>query len=269
MLGLSLAMTLGNPVLGGGGIPFSQILALNPEVAFSAAQTGSCFQERTGASATTPSAADEAVGSLKNWGTKGGFVVAPSDAARPILRASGGLRYLEGDGSDDVLTGALSALRAVAGWTIITGIRNTGSTAASRNIVFITTASANTRAGMFFASGSGVATVAGRRAAADSAATAAGAAHASTDYVAGGIGDYTNTDAFVRANLVQEGQNTSWLTAGVTDNDAGSVQLFAGAGPSGFLAGRLYSLLVFPSVLSAANLAVAERWTAQQMGLSI
>lgn len=257
------------PREGVGGIPFASILALNPEVAFSAAQSGSCFQERTGAGATTPSNADEAVGSLKNWGTKGGFVVAPTDAARPILRASGSLRYLEGDGADDVMTGALAALRGVAGWTIVAGVRNDGSTASARNVLFITSGAGNTRAGLFYAAVNGGTALAGRRASADVAATVTGAAHAGTDYVATGIGDYTNTDAFLRANGVQEGSNTSWLTSGVSDNDAGSVQIFAGIGPSGFLAGRLYSLLIFGSVLSPSDLALAELWTAQQMGITI
>lgn len=254
---------------GGGGIPFASILSLSPELAFSAREVGAAFQERTGAGATTPSGTDGVVGSFKNFGTKGGFVVAPTDAARPIMRASGTLRYLEGDGADDVLSGALAALRSVAGWTIIAGVRNAGSTASARNVIFITGGAGNTRAGYFFAAVNGGVTLVGRRAAADSAASATGAAHDNTDYVATGIGDYANTDAFVRANGVQEGQNTSWLTAGVSDNDAGSVQLFAGIGPAGFLAGRLYSLLAFGSVLSPADLSLAERWTADQMGITI
>lgn len=254
---------------GVGGLSFASILALSPEVTFSAAQTGAAFQERTGVSATTPSSDGDPVGSFKNFGTKGGFVTASNDLARPVLRAFGALRYLEGDGALSVMNGALAALRGVSGWTVIAGVRNTGSIATARNLLFITSGVGNTRAGLFFAVTSGVASVAGRRASGDAAATALGLAHANTDVVLTAIGDYTNTDAFMRADGVQERSNTSWLTAGVSDNDAGDVQIFAGIGPSGYLAGRLYSLLVFGRVLSANDLSLAERWTAAQMGSTV
>lgn len=254
---------------GVGGIPFASILSLSPELAFSAKESGACFQERTGAGATTPSGVDGVVGSLRNFGTKGGWLTAPTDAARPIFRASAALRYLEADGLDDVLSGSLGALRAVAGWTLIFGVRNTGSTATARNVIFITSGAGNSRAGYFFATTSGDVTLAGRRASADGAAVASAGPHSSTDYTATGISDYTNTDAFLRADGVQEGQNTTWLTAGLSDNDAGAVQLFAGLGPGGFLPGRLYSLLAFGSVLSPADLNLAERWTAEQMGMTL
>lgn len=266
ILNSPLAPAIGEGV---GVLSFASILALNPEIAFSAAQPGAAFQERTGVSATTSSADGDPVGSLKNYGTKGGFVTAPSDPVRPIMRASGVLRYLEGDGTSSVMSGALAALRGVAGWTLVAGVRNTGSTASARNVLFITSGAGNTRAGLFFSTTSGVASIAGRRSSADTAATALGLAHASTDIVLTGVGDYTNTDAFVRSDGLQEGSNTSWLTAGASDSDAGDVQIFAGIGPGGYLAGRLYSLLVFGSVLGANDLRLAERWTAAQMGSTV
>lgn len=67
-------------------------------------QTSSLKQERTGAAATTAVAVGDPVGTAANIGTGGGYFVAPSDTARPILRQSGALYYLEFDGSDDVLT---------------------------------------------------------------------------------------------------------------------------------------------------------------------
>jgi hypothetical protein len=58
-------------------------------------------QDRTGASATTAAAVDSPVGSWFNKGTAGGWLTAPSDAARPILRQSGALFYLEFDGASN------------------------------------------------------------------------------------------------------------------------------------------------------------------------
>lgn len=67
-------------------------------------------QERTGASATTPTAVDEPVGSMLNKGSLGGWWTAPSDAGRPTLRSDGTLYWLEGDGSDDSLSGTFTEI---------------------------------------------------------------------------------------------------------------------------------------------------------------
>lgn len=52
-------------------------------------------QERTGASAITPVAVGEPVGTIRDKSANGYYFVAPSDAARPILRQAGALYYLE------------------------------------------------------------------------------------------------------------------------------------------------------------------------------
>lgn len=82
---------------------FEQMLVANPSLLFSAARDDACFQERTGASATTASAVDQTVGSFKNFGSLGGWAVAPSDAARPVRRLVSGKHRLASDGIDDVL----------------------------------------------------------------------------------------------------------------------------------------------------------------------
>lgn len=63
----------------------------------------SMWKERTGASATTPAVVDDVVGTILNKGSLGGYAVAGTDAARPILRKSGDIYWLEFDGSDDLL----------------------------------------------------------------------------------------------------------------------------------------------------------------------
>lgn len=61
------------------------------------------FQERTGASATTPAAA--AADPVGTWRARNVavYLTAPADAARPTLRFSGTRPYLEFDGTDDQL----------------------------------------------------------------------------------------------------------------------------------------------------------------------
>ncbi|MEM9635152.1 MAG: hypothetical protein AAGA50_27760 [Pseudomonadota bacterium] len=61
------------------------------------------WQETTGASATTSAEVDGVVGTILDKGPNGHYLVAPSDAARPILRKVGELYYLEFDGVDDRL----------------------------------------------------------------------------------------------------------------------------------------------------------------------
>lgn len=78
------------------------------------------FQERTGASATTPSVADGVVGTILDKSGNGNHWVAPSDAARPLLKTSGGLYWLEFDGSDDGL--GVSSITLAASMTAIWGV---------------------------------------------------------------------------------------------------------------------------------------------------
>lgn len=56
-------------------------------------------QEITGASATTAAAVDSVVGSIKNKGQVGGWLVCPDDASRPTLRSDGTYYWLEFTGS--------------------------------------------------------------------------------------------------------------------------------------------------------------------------
>jgi hypothetical protein len=76
-------------------------LDLSPMLFFDLSDAATLKQERTGGSATTPSAADEVIGSIQNKGSAGGWATAFTDSARAILRVSGGLSYAESDGIDD------------------------------------------------------------------------------------------------------------------------------------------------------------------------
>lgn len=102
----------------------------------------SMWKERSGASATTPAAVDDVVGTTLNKGSAGGYAVAATDAARPILRQSGALYYLEFDGTDDLLTLPVGTIGSVA--TLGIAMRDTaGSDGTFRTIAGIGHASTN------------------------------------------------------------------------------------------------------------------------------
>lgn len=58
------------------------------------------FQERTGASATTPSTVGDPVGTILDQSGNGTHWTAPADNQRPTLETSGGLYYLDFSGTD-------------------------------------------------------------------------------------------------------------------------------------------------------------------------
>lgn len=268
-LGQPAALRPYTPIKGVRGVTWAQVLALDPEVALDPAVTGSAYVERTGAGATTLAIPGDFVGSLKNWGSKGGWLVAPSDAARPSLQQMGTGRYLQFDGLDDAMSGALEACRGVAGWTAVVGLKSIGSAGIARTAFTVLTPGGLTRASVGFAATSGIAQTLGRRDNAVGAASANGTTHANVDGVMTGLGDYTNTDAFVRWNGAQDGANTSWLTAGVTPSDGGDVTLGAFSASSNYFEGRVYSALFFGRVLSAQELYLVERYVAKTGNISI
>lgn len=65
--------------------------------------------ERTGASATTPSSVDGVVGTDLDLSGNAYHMAAGSDAARPLLKTSGGLYWLQPDGVDDYLKSSSTA----------------------------------------------------------------------------------------------------------------------------------------------------------------
>jgi len=253
-------------------VSFAAVVALNPELAFDPVQSGSAFQERTGASATTASATNDPIGSLKNFGTKGGWLVAPSDSARPIMRASGALRYLDPDGVDDILTGSLEAFRGIAGWTMAMGVRNDGTTAATRTVLAVHNNIVGLRSATQFAITTGTTQLVTRRVDTDGVGVLNGSAHASEDIVLTTISDFTNTDAFTRVDAVQEATNASWMSSGNTDSTGGVVSLcayFGSSTPSSFFDGPISCAFAFPAALTGGNLTLVERYVAQTKGLSL
>lgn len=86
------------------GGTLAQVLALSPTVVFIPDPTnGTCFQERTGAAATTPAGVGDPVGTIKSL-TGAIYATAPSDAARAVMSQDGDTYYLLVDGVDDRYT---------------------------------------------------------------------------------------------------------------------------------------------------------------------
>lgn len=117
---------------GEGGAPLGEVW-VDPS------DLSSMRQERTGASATTAAAVGSPVGSIRNRGSLGGWLVTASDGARPVLRSSGGLYWLEFDGTDDYLRLTAPALDLVT-IGIYAGVEILGNDTLSRGIVTLSPA---------------------------------------------------------------------------------------------------------------------------------
>jgi hypothetical protein len=113
-------MVLGGASVGGAASAFDP-LSLSPYLWLDPSDLSTLFQERTGASATTPAGVDDPVGSMFDKGSAAVWWVAPSDAARPILRSAGGLYWLEFDGVDAGLSATVAVSQPfdrVSGWQL-------------------------------------------------------------------------------------------------------------------------------------------------------
>ena len=100
MSGLFLGLGLTIHGQGGGGAPFDPVSLFTTEQGFihDLTNPANVFQERTGASATTPSGNGGPIGSMKDLSPNNNWAIAPADAARPLWRAAG---YCDPDGVDD------------------------------------------------------------------------------------------------------------------------------------------------------------------------
>jgi hypothetical protein len=97
MIGLGIDLALRPPAI------FDPALAALSTAAvwIDPSNAGSLLQEITGAAATTPAAVGDPVGSIRNLGAGGGWLTAPSNAARAVRQAPAGYPSLTHDGVDD------------------------------------------------------------------------------------------------------------------------------------------------------------------------
>jgi hypothetical protein len=118
--------------------------AWTPASLFAASEAGAWYDPSDLAtiwqdsSRTTAGAVDSPVGALDDKSGNGHHLTQATADARPILRQSGGMYYLERDGSDDrMATGTVFTLQA--GWTLAAAARFTaGADTQSRGILALT-----------------------------------------------------------------------------------------------------------------------------------
>lgn len=152
-----------------------------------------------------------------------------------------------------------TALRSVSGWTIFTAF-GTSATTTAQNVfvVGVNTQGAARAEVVYINPTTGYVDCGGRRLSGDSYAAATTSTNVGSDFnVWTGVGDYTNTTATLFKNGTQVAQNTSWLTAGSTANDWGSISVGAASGwlssPGAPLIGSIGEIVVYNSVLSTAD----------------
>lgn len=114
------------PSAAGGGPPPFHPLDLSPQFYFDMADASTLYAERTGSPPSTQASVDGVVGSILNQGSAGGYLRAPADGDRAILRADSSYRYIEPDGSNDhyIIPASLSGYDL----TICAVLRYTGTT---------------------------------------------------------------------------------------------------------------------------------------------
>jgi len=249
---------------------YAALLALNPAILFAPGVAGSCFQERTGASATTPSTNGDVVGSLKNQGTLGGWAVASTDAKRPILRVSGGLTYIEFDGVDDELDFSTSggAVFQNVGAGLLGAshkFRSLPGTGAER-IVALGSGAGATRAVLAGGFASDKLAAGGRRLDADSFARVDASASISTSTPVSQIAefDWTNSDLRQYLNNSLDGSTTSFQTDGSTSNTAGTFFYIGSSFGVSFGDIDLYGLV---GMQSFSDRATVHAWLASVAGI--
>lgn len=203
----------------------------------------------------------ESAGAVSQWNDKSasGFNVTQSTALlKPtyVTSVQNGRNIVRFGGSHEMQNTSATLLRNVAGWTIFTVQKTTtNSPTVIATPCYVRDSAGSARAiGVSVAATSGFSRFGGRRQAGDSFQAVENTTQVSTAafYQATSVGDYTNTDGTLFLAGVQSVQNTSWSTAGNTDNDAGN--LFVGSQATvAFWSGDIAEITIFDRVLSTVN----------------
>ncbi len=95
-----------------------RVASLSPTAWYDPSDLSTLWQDTGKTTAVT--AADDPVRVVEDISGNGNDLVAPSDAARPLYKTAGGLRWLEFDGTDDAMADAFTLVRP---WERITALR--------------------------------------------------------------------------------------------------------------------------------------------------
>lgn len=265
-LGIS-SLWLGLHARGAGGFTPAALFA-NSEagVWYDPSDLTSMYQGRTG---TTAAAVDSPVGQLLDKSGNGNHAVAPTDAARPILRESGGLYYLEFDGTDDGLSVATFNMSSTDKLSIFTGLDKDSN---SSQIVCELSSTVGTNTGTFFVV-SGEDLVARYNSISRGSASVIGTQ--SAKFTATG---YAPDTAIITAQHDISGDLSTIRRNGVAGTDGtadkgagnfGSYTLFIGSRNNSSLrfSGNLYGLVIRGAL--TADVTNIESWMAAKTGVTL
>lgn len=248
--------------------------SIGAEIWFDPSDLSKLWQDRssTGAGVATPGVVDSPLGTVFNKGSRGGVLYANADAARPILRVSGGIYGIEYDGTDDNLisdVASLYGLRGVTGWTMCVAASKKASTNDRRYMNVATTTVTTARATLYKPTGAFTAALGRRNNAYSSASQSFGADFVSTSHILTVVGDFTGRTLTVRRNGVQLGQNASWLDAGVTPNDGGQMGLGCASNGTSTLDGTIFQAIMLERPATADEIASMEAFVSAKSGIAI
>lgn len=265
--------------------PFNP-LVYSPALWLDASDIATLFQDRTGASASTPVASNaDPVGTWKDKSGNARHLIAPSDAARPTYE-TGSLNGLSGllfDGLNDVLqlTDA-SAIKALSNITVIGVVKPTAAASANTttcgHLIFLHNAAATE---IWFCAGStSTALLSGETILAYGDSTGASKRLGSSTYSRS-----ANTHQVWSASLGSAGVtlhvngsavnldlavNTTTSTASGPSLTTITSPLLSHPVPAGNAGEqRTLELLVFPSVLSTSQRQQVERYLGNKWGITV
>lgn len=239
---------------------------------FDASDLSTMRQEITGAGATTPAGVGDPVGSWRNKGTLGGWAVAPDNSARPVLQSSGGIYWLEFDGTDDWLscTAFAASLFQNVGSGLIAAAARSGTQLG--NIVGVSSGTSNTaaRSNLYHQNAAGF-VCGGRRLDSNSNQTTSNAgSNDVSDRCLRAHWVWQDADLFLYRDGVLFQSNTSFQTAGNTSNTASlNVGLGTLSGTNNFLSGRIYAIVLGHHLPASAEMTSLDQWLASKQGRSL
>lgn len=254
---------LRNPAAGSGS-------AFNPLSLFTAGEQGgwydpsdmtSLFQDNLGTVPVT--AADQVVGMMQDKSGNAHHATQATEASKPILRASGGLWWLEFDGVDDFLLTGVIDLTATNKMSVFAGVRKLSDAAVG--MVAELSVNLNTNNGSFYmAAPNSAAPNYAFVSKGTGQAGAIGSASAPNTAVLTGLSDIAAPSTILRVSSVVT-SNTGSLGSG----SLGAYPLYIGrrGGTTLPFGGNLYGLIVRGATSPALTVQTTEGYMASKAGI--
>ena len=249
--------------------------AWTPASLFTASEVGGWFDPSDlstvwqDSARTTPGAVDQPVGALDDKSGNGNHLVQATADARPILRQSGALYYLERDGADDFLASA-ATLTLGAGWTLAAaGSFTAGSNTSTASMLALEVSSSNYfMLGMRQSIESARSAIRGADAdPAVSLTTSDGGSNSYPDAVAAVlVSRFAALSHDIRSNgTTLDTEATAWDAQALADANLA----FGRESVAPVVAANLYAAVAVDRVVNAAELTRLESWLASKSGVTL